>query len=309
MMMNRVWIPAVLLVFVQSFISIGAAGPPERIIFLSDTQDPLWFERILLSGNNNKAASNLILDRIIEEEPAAVFHLGDLVSIGYDQHSWQRIDPFLQKLAQKDIPFYPTLGNHELFMFADHGAEEFMKRFPAYNPTGYWIRVGPAVIMMLNSNFGYPDDRQIGQQQTWFQQALDACQQDTAVRVIIVGCHHPAFTNSKIVSPAEGVQKYLLPVFIENSKAKLFLSGHAHTFEHFHEHGKDFMVIGGGGGLQHPLKAGDQSRFKDHFAGADRRGFHFLRCVPGEDHMAIAVMMLKDDLSGFEVIYSIDLAY
>jgi hypothetical protein len=37
----------------------------------------------------------------------------------------------------------------------------------------------------------------------------------------------------------------------------LFLSGHCHGFEHYKIGGKDFMVIGGGGGLHQPLKQGE----------------------------------------------------
>ena len=299
-----------LLSFLWTLNALCHAEPhPDRIIFLSDTQDPLWFERLILSGNSNVEASELILNQIIREDVAAIFHLGDMVSIGYDQEGWYRIDQFLLQLKKRQIPLYATLGNHELFLFPDHGAEAFMKRFPAYEPRGYLVRVGPAAIIILNSNFGYPDDDQITQQQTWYEHVLDSCQQDSSIRTIIVGCHHPPFTNSKIVSPNEDVQRFLLPGFIRNSKTKLFLSGHSHAFEHFSEYGKDFMVIGGGGGLQHPLALGNEAKYKDHFSGPDKRGFHFLTCVVTGDSLKVNINMVTEDLSGVEVIYSIDIGY
>ncbi len=299
-----------LLLHCTFFHSSAISSPPsEKIVFLSDTQDPIWFERIFLAGNRNTTASDLILNQIVDEDIKAVFHLGDLVSIGYDQKGWYRIDRFLSQLKTRHIPFYPTLGNHELFLFSESGASEFMSRFPEYKPTGYMIRIGPVAVIMLNSNFGYPDDDQVEQQQIWYTQILDSCQNDTSVKAVIVGCHHPPYTNSRIVSANEDVQKYFLPEFINSSKTKLFLSGHAHAFEHFQKNSKDFMVIGGGGGLQHPLGVGDQSEFEDQFAGGEKRGFHYLGCVLSQDHMKLNINMLKDDFSDFEVIYSMVISY
>ena len=57
--------------------TIATADPVDnRIIFLSDTQDPLWFERLYLAGNHNVEASDRILEQVISEKPDAVFHLG-----------------------------------------------------------------------------------------------------------------------------------------------------------------------------------------------------------------------------------------
>ena len=50
--------------------------------------------------------------------------------------------------------------------------------------------------------------------------------------------------------------------YIESVKARLFISGHAHIFEHFIVNGKNFLVIGGGGGLYHPIKT-NKSGHKD----------------------------------------------
>ena len=54
--------------------TIATADPVDnRIIFLSDTQDPLWFERLYLAGNHNVEASDRILKQVISEKPDAVF--------------------------------------------------------------------------------------------------------------------------------------------------------------------------------------------------------------------------------------------
>ena len=162
---------------------------------------------------------------------------------------------------------------------------------------------------MLNSNFGYPDEGQITSQQSWYMQTLDSCENDPNVKVIIVGCHHPPFTNSKIVSPDEDVRKNFLPQFVATPKAKLFLSGHSHAFEHFYEYGKDFMVIGGGGGLQHPLRSRDDTLSTDLFQGGEKRRFHYLSIVLSENEMIMQVHMIKNDFSGFEVADRVIIQY
>jgi len=281
----------------------------EKIIFLSDTQDPLWIEKIILSENFNIEASNLILNQVVEERASAVFHLGDLVSIGFDPEAWHRIDRFLTHLKSYQIPFYPTLGNHELLLFPEQGTNEFMRRFPAYQPTGYTVRVGRVAIIILNSNFGYLDDLQKNKQQVWYEHVLDSCQQDSSIRAIIVGCHHSPFTNSMIVASNRDVQNYFLPGFTTTPKTKLFLAGHAHAFEHFHDQGKDFMVIGGGGGLQHPLAFGNRAEFRDLSDGSAKRQFHYLSIMPSDSSIALMIHMVKADLSGFEVGYQLEILY
>ena len=273
------------------------------LIFISDTQDPLWFERIILAENNNIAASALIMERIVAEKPAAVFHLGDLVALGFSESSWGRIDSFLIHLKRNQIPFYPTLGNHELLFRPDRGAEQFMRRFPEYSPTGYMIRVDHIAVLMMNSNFGYPESGQIEQQQRWYRQTLDYCEQDTSVYCVIVAAHHSPYTNSKVVSSDEDVQTYLVPDFLESPKTVLFLSGHAHAFEHFYRSGKDFMVIGGGGGLQQPLATGAAAEFDDLYTGPEKRPFHFLKVTRSATKIDLAVYMVNADQSGFEIGY------
>ena len=86
------------------------------IIFVSDTQAPLRIERIYMKINKNTEATDLIFEQIVSKKHAAVFHMGDLVALGYSPLSWKAIDRFLDSLKEKKIPFYPILGNHELIV-------------------------------------------------------------------------------------------------------------------------------------------------------------------------------------------------
>ena len=278
------------------------------IIFISDTQEPIWVETLLMNRNNNLLARDIILKEILEKKPSKVIHLGDIVAFGFKDSEWQPIDTFLHALIDGGSEFYPTLGNHELLLFSDTGENNFMKRFPFYSRTGYVVNNGPVKIILLNSNFGNMSKEEIVRQQEWYLITLKHLEQDSTVSTVIVGCHHPPFTNSKIINPSKQVEELFVPAFIQTGKCKLFISGHCHAFEHFKYKDKDFLVIGGGGGLQQPLYVGDEKIYKDIYDSiSKKRMFHFLECRSKNDTMRITLNMLKKDFSGFNRDYKINI--
>ena len=276
------------------------------IIFVSDTQEPIWAETLIMEKNHNGQAREMIFNEILKRKPDKVIHLGDIVALGFKEQEWQPIDTFLHKLISEGSEFYPTLGNHELLFFPETGKKNFMRRFPFYSPTGYLVNDGPIKIILLNSNFSNLSKQEIEKQQQWYHSTLKQLQQDSTVKAIIVGCHHAPFTNSKMVSPNKDVQKLFVPAFTEAPKCKLFISGHAHAFERFKYTGKDFLVIGGGGGLQQTLYTGDEEKYKDLYdSQSKKRMFHFIQCRLENDSLKIVLNMIKKDFSGFDRHYKI----
>jgi hypothetical protein len=277
-----------------------APGDTLRADFVSDTQNPLWPEKLKLDWNNNELARSRIFDAILDEVPSAVFHLGDQIALGFLEKSWAVIDTFAARLAAKKIPYYPILGNHELIFFSGMGRQKFEERYPYVNNTGYVQRLGPLAVVLLNSNFGNlsPEDAQ--KQQAWYEETLSGLEQDTSVGFVIVACHHPPYTNSTIVSPSQEAQKFFVPPFLAAAKCRLFVSGHCHAVEHFKNGGKDFLVIGGGGGLQQPLLVGPERRWTDEFpVKTELRMFHYMRCSITAEEVRFAIRMLNDDFTTF----------
>ena len=68
-----------------AFQSVGQPRHPREIVFVSDTQAPMWEEKIFLRSNQNEKATGLIFDDITRENPLALFILGDVVSLGYKE--------------------------------------------------------------------------------------------------------------------------------------------------------------------------------------------------------------------------------
>jgi hypothetical protein len=271
-----------------------------RVAFVSDTQSPMFPETIALPRNNNELARAKIFDSIFGFRPHSVFHLGDLVSLGFYDPSWEAIDAFSDQLKPIGIAFHPILGNHELMLFSRSGESNFQKRFPNASGTGYLCRVGPLGVLLLNSNISVLTAEEQAKQLWWYQETLRELDKDSTVGIVVVACHHSPYTNSTIVSPSGDVQETFVPPFLQSAKTRIFLSGHAHAAEHFRISTKDFLVIGGGGGLQHPLLTGPESRWQDLFPQkTEKRMFHYLEGIITSTSATFTVRMLNDDFSLF----------
>jgi hypothetical protein len=285
------------------FISSGAfaqGSGVEKIAFLSDSQDPNWFELLVLKSNHNAQAREMVFRNILSERPLAVVHLGDMVAAGSRDGAWEAIDRFVDSVRAEGVAFYPIFGNHEYFFTARKGWNNFNRRFPEATVAGRLLRFESTAIVLLNSNLSQLSEEQQQRQSLWYRQTLETLDTDSSVAFIIVGCHHSPYTNSTIVSPSQDVDTAFVPPFLAARKAVVFLTGHCHAFEHFRKGGKDFLVIGGGGGLLQPLLTGQRRRYEDLYAeGGTTRMFHYLVCSVEPSRVQLEVKMLKDDFSGF----------
>lgn len=277
--------------------SLSAQNRQPAIDFASDTQEPMWIEKLWLKSNHNLQATKMIFKDIDSLRPKALFILGDVVSLGKSKHAWKNIDRYIGQTVKDSIPVYATLGNHEVMMNAKKGTANFVKRFSAYRPSGYAEIVDSVAVVLLNSNFPAMSAAEIAQQNEWYKAELHALDKDPAVKMVVVGCHHSPFTNSIIVSPSQGVRNDFVPPFIQSKKTMLFLSGHSHNFERFQVQGKYFLVIGGGGGLHQPLRPNNSTM---HDLSADYKPeFHYLEVMRQGEALEILSRRLKTDFSGF----------
>jgi hypothetical protein len=291
-------------------LEANPAAETIRVAFVSDTQSPMFPETLRLPRNNNEMARAKIFDSIVRWQPHSVFHLGDLVSLGFWSPSWEAIDAFVERLRALGTGFHPVLGNHELMLLKGSGEDEFQKRFPHATRTGYLRRAGPLAVVLLNSNFNVLSEEERATQLSWYQETLQDLEKDNTVGLVVVACHYSPYTNSKIVSPSAEVQESFVPPFLASVKARIFLSGHAHAAEHFQIDGKDCLVIGGGGGLQQPLLTGPDARWPDLFPQkTEKRMFHYIEGVITPRSATLTVRMLNDDFSSFVDAMSVRLDF
>ena len=270
-----------------------------EIAFVSDTQTPIWVESIFLKNYSNARATGIIFNEIIRKQPQALFILGDVVSLGYSKRKWTAVDEYLSTVRDKGTPVYALLGNHELMGRPRRGEANFQQRFPEHQRTGYMQIVDSVAVLMLNSNFSALTKTEIETQQQWLKSTIASLDTNSEVRAIIMSCHHSPYTNSKLVNSNALVQEQFVKVFLQSSKCRLFVSGHCHAFEYFKMEGKDFLVIGGGGGLRHPLHHSGEKYIED-LSLQYKPMFHYVTVRRDDGELHVFSHNLKDDFSGFD---------
>lgn len=296
-----------LCILLMGFVLIVTAqGKKPVIAFASDTQEPMWVEKLWLKPNHNLLATKMIFKDVDSLRPNAFFILGDVVSLGKSQKAWKNIDRYIAQLVNDSVPVYATLGNHEVMFNAKKGIRNFKKRFPAYDPSGYTEVVDSVAVILLNSNLGAMAVPEIARQNGWYEAKLNALDNDPAIKLIIVGCHHSPYTNSTIVNPSEAVRESFVPPFIKSKKAVLFLSGHSHNFENFKMQGKTFLVIGGGGGLHQPLRTKNVQM--PDISSDYKPDFHYLEVNRQGETLNVLSRRLKTDFTGFDDGYRLKIS-
>lgn len=284
-----------LLIFCLLF-DVSFAQKRPILAFTSDTQQPMTIEKIFLRSDHNEKATKMIFEDIAALKPAGMFILGDVVSVGYKNKKWKAVDKYIADLKKDSIPVYATLGNHEVMFIASKGIKQFKTRFPMFKPEGYMEVIDSVAVVLLNSNFDKMKSVEIKAQDTWYTETLKKLDADPAIRAVIVGCHHSPYTNSTIVKPSMQVQLKFVPEFIASKKAQLFLTGHSHNFERFKVNDKDFLVIGGGGGLHQPLNS---TYITPDIEPKYKPAFHYLQVSREGSKLNILSRQLRYDFSGF----------
>jgi 3',5'-cyclic AMP phosphodiesterase CpdA len=295
---------SLLFCFLTSLLMVNAQPMPSSsndstlIAFASDTQAPMWVETLWLKATGNRKATKTLFGDITRVRPRALFLLGDVVNLGYSNRQWKPMDGYLDTLRHGGVSVYAILGNHEVMGQPKKGQQKFQKRFPEHVNTGYVQVIDSVAIVLLNSNFGNLTPKENAKQLEWYDNTLKELDADSAIQYIITGCHHSPFTNSKIVSGSATVQQQFVPLFLRSAKSRLFLSGHSHNFEHFQVGGKDFLVIGGGGGLHQPLRQG--AGILPDLAKDYKPLFHYLTLKRRPDRLHITSYQIKSTFDGFE---------
>jgi len=245
------------------------------ICFLSDCQEPLFFEKLIIHDKGNEEGRDSLFRRLERIHPGYLFLLGDIVSRGSDQEAWKPLDDFLLKLGH-GTKVYAIPGNHEYIGSHEGHISSFTSRFGTMGLNGFVVKIDSLAIIMLNSNFKKAGNS--AELTRWYKSVTDSLDMDKATSGFIVCDHHAPFSNSKVVGASVPVQESFVPPFETSAKGKLFISGHSHNLELFRsDRGKKYLVAGGGGGLVQELEEKDKRKFKDLLDDKVKPRFFFIR--------------------------------
>jgi predicted MPP superfamily phosphohydrolase len=307
--------PGILYIIIMTLACLTVVGYKEAsaqthqndtLIFVSDTQAPLFAETLIHKTPYNQKATKMIFDDILSKRPQNVFLLGDIVAAGSKPKRWSRVDQFLDSIRNNKGNVWACLGNHEYIYNARNGVNAFQKRFPEHSKTGYYVIRDSVAVVLMNSNFSKLTADEQRKQEQYYTTTLAALDRNDSVKTIIVACHHSPYSNSKVVGSNMKVRETFVKPFLKTNKGELFLSGHSHNFEHFKIEGKTFLVIGGGGGISQLLNTkADRIVCEDDDC---HPLFHYLMVKRNADSLSIIIREVKGDLKGFNNVLNLKIS-
>ena len=151
-------------------------------------------------------------------------------------------------------------------------------------------------MVVVDSNFSTLTKERIKEQSQWYMDELEKIEKNAEIDFIIVCCHQPPFTNSRVVRPSKEVKVNFADPFLQFQKTRLFFSGHSHSYERFQMKGKFFITSGGGGGPRHKVIIDPRKqRYQDLFSGPELRFFHFCQIENHQDTLVFRVVRLESD--------------
>jgi len=278
-----------------SYAGFAQIDPTKNhFIIVGDTQSTshweFWRER-------NDKERKLIIDEIAKREPAFVVHLGDLTVRGSSKKHWQQFDDLHKEFREKKIPYFPILGNHEFYGSDERALENYFGRFPHLLQRRWYGLIWKGVgLILVDSNFSDLTEEKNKQQKKWYIGELERFEKDEKIDCVIVCCHEPPFTNSRVVQPNKEVKAFFADPFLRYAKNRFFFSGHSHSYERFQIGDKFFVVSGGGGGPRHKVFIGPRKqRYRDLFSGSEIRSFHFCEIVNRLGPLSFRVLQLESD--------------
>ena len=246
----------------------------------------VWRERNTMHGQ--------LVRQMVKSNPSALILLGDQVFRGDSQDDWMFFDSIMRPVQRAQIPVFPLLGNHEYFGMDRVMLDNVASRFPGMTHRYYVVVIDSIAFVMLDTNFDEYDRDSTASLRRWYALQIEGLTADPAVRCIVTSGHHPPYTNSSIVMPDWIQQEYFVPIFLRSPKARLWLSGHVHAYEHFRHGNVHFVVSGGGGGPRQFLRL-DSLTHSDHdiYRGGPIRPFHYLSLSRSESSLCVSMIPLE----------------
>src|SRR4029078_2312538 len=115
---------------VQAQDTTGGGSCPSPLLFVSDTQEPMWVETLWLKTHENRRSTEALFKDLLEQEPTDLFLLGDVVNLGRKPGRWTLMDTVITVVGARGFNVHGILVNHELMGNAEAGELIFQQRFP-----------------------------------------------------------------------------------------------------------------------------------------------------------------------------------
>ena len=215
---------------------------PSRPAVFSTAPDASHTFRVAVYGDSRTQYEQHreVVKSMVKNEPDILLHTGDLVTSGRNYADWgeQFFRPSADLIAQ--IPFYPTLGNHEYSGSGNMWYYDFFS-LPG-NEQWYAFTYGCGRFILLDSNVNFSPE---SPQHSWLMKEFESPGYGNSKWQIVL-FHHPPYTSGGHLGDERPIADYLVPLFEEHGVDMVF-SGHNHHYERSFKDGIYYIVSGGGG--------------------------------------------------------------
>jgi len=209
------------------FFTAPGENDPFNFLFIGDSRFGASVHRQLsdlMLADHHKHKANLLL------------HAGDIVTTGFSWDLWQeRFFAPAQDLLRQ-VPIYPTPGNHEINQRLYYDYFDL-----PHNEAWYHVRYGMVDFYSINSNVDY---RKGSEQYEWLQKVL----QEGQARWKVALLHHPPYSCARgRKKEGEHLREHIVPL-LEQYGVHLALLGHDHVYGRSRDiNGVTYVISGGGG--------------------------------------------------------------
>lgn len=219
-----------------------------------------------------------VTNMILEENPDAVFHTGDLVNDGLDAGDWEMWDEITSELLES-TDFYPAIGNHE------KNAEAYYDRFELpNNERWYVVKYDNLHVFVLDTD---KDITAETDQYAWLEVELAKSAEE--VDGIIAVFHHPPYSTGPHEVDEASLRDSVVPLF-EQYGVDMVFSGHDHDYERSYINEIYYIVAGGGGAPTY-----DQQR-EEEWSQVFLNIHHYCVLIVNEDTIEMTVYGLDGEV-------------
>jgi hypothetical protein len=254
-------------------------GGPLGFVVYGDTR---FSERTDIA---NAYARRALVQRIAQENPAAIFIGGDLIYQGSDPADYDVYKSETAQWSRQAIPVFPALGNHE---FRGCGADvspclgNWWDTFGSLQGARWYsVTLGPSVlVLVLDSDAAL---KRGSPQRAWLERQIVGA--DPHIQFILIVLHFPPVRDP--VYPSGGDEKEVARYLSRKEKARsiharvVVVGSHIHNYERYFRDGVVYLVSGGGGASPHHAFRffGELSQLKTSV------NFHYLRFVLEDERL------------------------
>jgi 3',5'-cyclic AMP phosphodiesterase CpdA len=234
------WVGILLLIFLPSYAE-SIREVSQNIERLKSINPPFQFALIGDSRDGEEVYVRL-MGRSLERKPHFFIHLGDMIPHP-EEKEWQK---FFEVSKPMDVPFFPAVGNHEIFA---NGRGEKLYREQFHLPEGktyYAFRAGGILFIILDSEAGR--GKILNDQFSWLVETLSSSEE----RFKLVFVHRPLFVPVDSLKRGRAMDRYPLErdrlhrLFLRTGVKAVF-QGDDHRYDRMEKDGILYLITGGGG--------------------------------------------------------------